>query len=455
MRKLLYVAYKFPPVSTGDAARNMSLARCLPFGGWEMLPLTASNHRGLPEDDSLLEFLPEGMRVRRTYHPDPLAMAAGLFRKKKGRGAGTRGASADRPGSRLKRFLLDYILLPDRVITWGITAIPAGVSAARREGAELIMSFGPHHSVHMIALAIARISGLPCISHFGDLWMYDSLVDWNSRPEYTIRMNRRLESLTVRRSDALLTTTPLASDYFRRTYGSMCPPAIDIPNGYDPRFPGRGFAEDCPANRESSDTLRLVLTGFFLGLQTPEHILRGLHLFRERHSDAKVKLRFVGELRDDQVPLIDELGISHMVEITGIVPFHRVPEEQRKADALVVCLPPLPGSEVKNPSKLAEYLVSGKPILAVAPEGELTGTVREMKAGFSCEPVPEQIADTLGLMHRLHREGKLSVQVDPEAVAARFDMTIRCRDLGEFLNMVADRRSPSTGLEKDLSDPQA
>ncbi|MFO7627504.1 MAG: glycosyltransferase [Candidatus Fermentibacteraceae bacterium] len=436
MRKLLYLAYNFPPVSTGGASRNLVLARYLPVGGWEMVPFTASNHIGLPMDPTLPDHLPEGMKVNSSFHLDPLHLLASA-----GRAAAVRpeGKTPRRVSfkTRLKRFLCHYLILPDRAVTWALTAVPAATRTARREKTGIVMSFGPQHSVHLISLAVARLCGLPFVSHFGDLWAYDSLVDWKALPAFTVRVNKWLERFVVLHSDGIVTTTPLSSQYFRTVYGIRCPPTIDIPNGYDPRRI-KGM-NSVPEERDrNGSVLRICYTGFFIGQQTPEPFLKGLGLFRERNADARILFKMVGSFGEDYDGLPRALGVEDLVEIVGQVPFSQVITHQRDADVLMVCLPPLPGSEVKMPSKLAEYLLWNKPLLAVAPEGDLTRTVRELSAGYCCAPIPGDVCATLERIFSDFTSGRLKVDLDSDEVADRFDMSILCVELGRFLDSIAD-----------------
>jgi glycosyltransferase involved in cell wall biosynthesis len=186
--------------------------------------------------------------------------------------------------------------------------------------------------------------------------------------------------------------------------------------------------------------LSICYTGFFMHRQTPEPFLRGLKLFRERNPEAGIRFKVVGAFSDDHAMLPSSLGVGDLVETVGLVPFGEVLSHQRSADVLMVCLPPLPGSEVKVPSKLAEYLLCGKPIMAVAPEGDLTRTVTELKAGYCCAPVPEEVCACLERIHADFTGGSLEFDADPEEVARRFDMSVRCVELGRFMDMIADRR---------------
>ncbi|MBN2587007.1 MAG: hypothetical protein JXR55_06915, partial [Candidatus Fermentibacteraceae bacterium] len=66
MKNLVYVAYTFPPVSTGSAPMNLRLADIFVRNGWMPTVVTAERTGGMPVDHSLVDLLPAEMRIRRT-----------------------------------------------------------------------------------------------------------------------------------------------------------------------------------------------------------------------------------------------------------------------------------------------------------------------------------------------------------------------------------------------------
>ena len=442
MRRLLYVAYAFPPVSTGSAARNLALAANMPEGGWEMVPLAPVSPVSMPLDPTLEDSLPEGMTVVRVPHHDPLRAAAALRRAlfpSAASEADGRPTTPDGAG-RLRRWLYSYLLIPDRAITWLPNALFAGLAACGRHGVDLVMSFGPPNSVHLLGLAIARAARLPLVSHYGDLWLYDSYVDWGSLGGFARSVNRLMERMVVRGSDGILTTTPLSSAYFRNAYGKDCPATFEVPNGFDPAELEASALAGAPGRRDGDrgETLSITYTGFFMGAQTPAHLLRGLRLYLDRSPEARIGLRIAGRVDPAHVALMRDLSLlpGH-VELLGQLPLAEARRVQARSDVLLICLPPLPGSEVKNPTKLAEYLLSARPILAVAPEGDLTERIERLSAGYSCDPDPESVAAALARVYDDWAAGSLRRASDIEAVGAMFDMSALCRGLGVFLDGVA------------------
>jgi hypothetical protein len=314
MRKLVYLAYTFPPVSTGSAPMNLKLARLFLANGWAPQVVTPAIPGGLPLDPSLANLLPEGVQVVRTG--SRRARLTGGPKAGTGEPQASRGLRS-RLRSRLRRFILESLLQPDRHVTWLPAAVTAGVREVLRSKAEIIISLGPPHSVHLAGLACSFITGRPWVAYFGDLWVRDGYVDWASLPRSRVFWSRMLEGLVVRSADGIITTTDGSSAYFRGRYGTGCPPVFTLWNGAS-RAERQAFwnPTDVP---QSGPELVITYTGFFMGNQTPEYFLRGMRLFLDRHPGRKVRLRIVGEM-GAYSGLPSAMGLSDSVEIVGKAP---------------------------------------------------------------------------------------------------------------------------------------
>jgi glycosyltransferase involved in cell wall biosynthesis len=436
LRKLLFLAYTFPPVSTGSGPRCVAMARCLPEGGWTMVPVVVENPSELPTDDTLLDLLPPDVRESRVIVRDPIGR---FFRQHELPPAERKSRN---PVKLLRSFVRLYLMIPDKSTAWSRVAGRAAVKAAHEHDASLIMSFGPPHSCHLAAMRAARKTGLPWIAHFGDLWMYDSLMEW----EYVSRLSRliqkHLEARVVRCADGILTTSWSSSRYFDNLYSRFCPPITHLHNGYDPQLIAPApFREQKPGDR-----FLLTYTGYFMGRQNPEALFLGMKKYFQRRPESRLHMLIVGYLRESHKSLPLDLGIADRVEVTGRQPFTTALARQREADVLLVLTAPYPGSEVKNPTKVAEYLIARKPILALSCEGELSRLVERLHAGYWAPHEPDKVADVLELMEDHWSRGSLAEVTDMDEVARLFDMREGCRDLGAFMDSVVG--SPRSGRRR-------
>jgi glycosyltransferase involved in cell wall biosynthesis len=82
-----------------------------------------------------------------------------------------------------------------------------------------------------------------------------------------------------------------------------------------------------------------------------------------------------------------ELGLEQVVEFAPRVPRRESLTAMRSAAALLLLQP---GHTVSVPGKLHEYLAAGRPILALAEEGETADIVRASGIGVSVPPEREE-----------------------------------------------------------------
>lgn len=406
----------------------VNMSRYLPAAGWRPLVLTASRPRGMPLTGHREGLLPGDMVVRRVPEPDLPGSGRGA--------AGPAGGSGERRRGlrrRVRRLLESWILVPDRLALWRWRLVGEGVRMARSGGADAVMSFGPHHSLHLHALAVASRTGIPCVCFFGDLWLEDAYVSWPSRT------NRRIEALmearTVRRADGIVATTEGSAGYFRRRYGALCPPTHVAPNAYDPRR-----VRPAPGPPPPGEEMVITYTGSFFANQTPEHFLAGLRLFLDTQPEARIRVRLIGGMEAAYADLHVRMGLEDRVEAPGPVDFHLVPGLQADSHLLLTVVPPLPGAGLKCSSKLAEYLRVGRPVMAVAPPGDMTGLVERLDAGYTCPPSPPAVARCLARAYSDWRGGRMRGPADAGRVERLLDARRVMGRLADFLETAAGGR---------------
>ena len=92
--------------------------------------------------------------------------------------------------------------------------------------------------------------------------------------------------------------------------------------------------------------------------------------------------------------LVESFGVGSLVEVNGYVPYGRVVELQKSADALLLMWTPDPGCMC---GKMYEYLAAGPPILAVS-QGNVDGkfVVESTNRGLCCDAAEiESLRDSI------------------------------------------------------------
>lgn len=431
MRNLLFIAYTFPPVSTGSAPMNLKVTSLLVKHGWIPTVVTPRHAGGLPMDESLLDLLPREVTVVRRGKVQ----------------AGNRGPSVEGSSERkrlklpgpLRRFILKTLLQPDRYAVWVPAAVRASLAAVRERRTDVIVTLGPPHSVHLAGLFCSMLTRLPWVAYFGDLWVCDGNVNREGESSARRFWTRTMERWVVRAADGIVTTTDGSSEYFRKTYGTLCPPVQTLWNGATREETEARWNTQPPP--PLGDEMIVTYAGYLMGNQTPLHFMLGMKLFMQRHPGRRIRFRVVGD-PGTHTGLPAELGIADHVEWIGRVPFTSVREWQHISHLLLILMPPQPGNELKNASKTVECLLAGRPILAISREGDMTSLIRRMNAGYVSGHDSEGICRALETAWEEMARGVFRVLSSPDVLkGTEMDMEAGAEGFVQFLEGLCRRES--------------
>lgn len=136
-----------------------------------------------------------------------------------------------------------------------------------------------------------------------------------------------------------------------------------LPNGVDPSR----FSQISVAYARRDLNFDLKDTDFvigFAGSLKERHgitaLIDAFYIFREREKNARLLIIGVGELQENLVEKVKELGLQKDVVFTGYVLHNDVPRYLSACDVLYgIVHPELPS----NPIKCYEYMASGRPII--------------------------------------------------------------------------------------------
>jgi glycosyltransferase involved in cell wall biosynthesis len=416
LKKILLIAYHFPPDAAVGALRPLKFAKYLPQHGWEPYVLTVKPRYYPSLDESRLDEVPSLDRVFRTRmlpHPDRLYKelkksyytVTGRQQRfsQKLIEAGAEGPlDWARGGHRLRRLLSSLLWIPpDDVLGWLPIAAAKGARLIRAHHITHIYTTNPPHTTHLVGLLIKAICRVKWVADFRDVWLYPK--PFQSR--VAERVERWMERKVVENADAITLTTDWMTEKFRLAYPSVNPERFTtIWNGYD--------AEDFRAIVAEPNTKRFTMTyiGSFYDERTPEHLLMAVS---QLIGDGKVPVetlhvQLIGNCRHVKgrltADLAASLGLSTVVTVIDPVPYKRALEYAVNSHLLVLLAPEQP---YEIPGKAYEYLASGGDILALTDEGATADLIRKTGAGIVVEPRDvERIKDAVLECYRKWRTGR-------------------------------------------------
>jgi len=372
VRRVLFVSYIFPPMVAGGAPRAHQFCRYLPEHGWAPTVLTGPADDSAAVDALALAELPPCVRVVRADCPLSGRAARGAANPRGGLAAAMRGAA--RAASRL-------VLLPDRQVLWKAAALRAGREALAGERHDAVLAtFGPGTNL-LVGRELAAVGDLPLVVDFRDLW-----ADL-PHPVFATPLHRwlaaRMERRAVAAASRITAVSARMAGHLAARHGRRPEEAVAITNGFDPADLARVRDERGPAGGRP---FRLCYTGSVYGQYDLGPFLDVLGgLTRDGlASPETLRVEFVGNFPPEEAA---RRGLSGLVECRPHVPHAGVFDAFARADALLMIEAPGYWAEFSYAAKVFDYLLPGKPVLALVEPGGNSARLLEA-AGLGCTAHP-------------------------------------------------------------------
>ena len=454
LRKVLVLAYRFPPQGGGGVQRTLKFVKYLPQRGWLPVVHTVSNAYSALQDPTLLAEVPQSVRVYRTptLECERLArVVAGLGLTARprstedrapamadGGGGGARGLL--RAGLKAARdVLFRHVLIPDPQIAWLPAAVARSLYLIRKEGVSVVYSSSPPNSGQVVALLVKRLSGRPWVADFRDEWTEGirRKLAYQRSPRRG-RVEAALERAVVRAADHVVVTTAKAREHFLRKYPFVGAEKVSmITNGFDPA----DFAQP-PAGRRVLDGshFNVTLTG---NVEAMFDALPFFSMVRELADEdagirASLRVNFVGTRRGKYDDYLRDHQLDATVRYVDYVP-HRVSLQYlAESDVLFLCqIPVYESASAKLSGKLFEYLYMRKPILALTLPGLTADILSRSGLGTVVDPDDRAgIKEALRALYLGWRDGRPLPPVD-DAYIGQFDRVRQAGHLAELFDRVA------------------
>ena len=448
-KKILIVAYHFPPDAAVGALRPQKFAKYLPEFGWQPFVLTIKERFIDKLDPQRLEDVQKSVIIRTDFWRTPqryfLDMRDKVIKKNtptKGNNTSTIAeVNANEPFlSRLKRYFSAFNWFPDDKMYWTLPAVIAGYRLIRREQISVILSTSPPFTSAVIGLFLSFLTGAKLIIDFRDPWL---LFQRSPQGAFQIslynRLKERLEKMVIDRAHAVIFTTERMTIAMREKYHSESTKIFTtIFNGYD--------SEDMkidPILDRRDDIFIITYLGTFYLERNPETFLRALGLaIRDGIFPAEgVEVRFIGAVDGCQGKPLELILAEHdmgdIVTISGQIPHREAIREMKSADLLLLLAP---NQQYQIPGKTFEYIGAQKPILALTGEGATADLIRALNAGkVASQDDVEGIYQALAYMYEQHQLNEMPWYRNCDTTL--FERRHLTRDLAHVLDKVYSSNS--------------
>jgi glycosyltransferase involved in cell wall biosynthesis len=364
-RRVLVVAYYFPPMGLSGVQRTLKFVKYLPQFGWQPTVLTVEPRGYLATDESLLEDIAgRDVMVERTGAAGPGKLL-------------TRKAVVSFPAEWIRKLMSrisDSVFVPDNKIGWKREAVAHGIRLAEGRPFDLIFATAPPFTDFLIGKALKKVLNVPLVLDYRDPWV-EYPFKFYPTPVHKL-LNIQAERAALRASSLVITTNRRVKELILQRHRFLTHHDIEIlSQGFDPDDFSRAAALKGSAAPRRGRAMRVTYAGVFWEDRKPDYFLRALHdLLKEKPQlRGRIEAVFIGHFRQENVKLVSRLGLQDAVTQLGYLPHLECIRELVASDVLWMIV----GDDLGSPGKTYEYIGARKPILACAPEGFIRTAVLE------------------------------------------------------------------------------
>ena len=276
----------------------------------------------------------------------------------------------------LSLWIRGNLFIPDARRWWVKPSVRYLKSYLKEHPVDAIISTGPPHSMHLIAMKLKKALRIPWVADFRDPWTEIDYYNGLHLTRCSDRKHHRLEREVLSKADKVVTVAPDGA----RRLGKI--------GNRNVRVVYNGFDRDDDAQTPISlpESFTITYLGVLSKIQNPKNLWQVLgELIKEDEKFNKdLKINIIGQIDNSVSQSIEEQGLSQHVTYSPYIPHDQVSAVHRSSTLLLLLL--MPDSEPRAKGlltgKLFEYLASGRPILCIGPEdGDAARILKETQAG--------------------------------------------------------------------------
>ena len=408
MKRVLIITYYWPPSGGSGVQRWLKMSKYLPENGWQPVIYTTEGAEYPIVDPSLeKDVAPEVEVIRRpifepyTFYKKFLGMKKeetvkmGFIQEKEKKKSWKEDLSL---------WIRGNLFIPDARRWWVKPSVRYLKNDLKDHPVDAIISTGPPHSMHLIAMKLKEALRIPWVADFRDPWTEIDYYNDLRLTRCSDRKHHRLEREVLSKADKVVTVAPDGA----RRLGKI--------GNRNVRVVYNGFDRDDDAQTPISlpESFTITYLGVLSKIQNPKNlwqVLGGL-IKEDEKFNKDLKINIIGQIDNSVSQSIEEQGLAQHVTYSPYIPHDQVSAVHRSSTLLLLLL--MPDSEPRAKGlltgKLFEYLASGRPILCIGPEdGDAARILKETQAGVTVRfEDRERMKETVKNLYQQHLDHTLS-----------------------------------------------
>jgi len=389
--------------------RWLKMSKYLPEQGWLPIIYTPENPDASVNDESLLQEIHPDTIVLKYPIWEPYDIYRFLTGKKKDtkfKAGYVSEASSGNRKSKLSVFIRGNFLIPDPRMFWIRPSIKYLSHYLNENDIDAIVSTGPPHSMHLIALGLKkRFPDIKWIADFRDPWTDIDFYDKLKLTNWADKKHKKLEREVLSKANHVVTVTPR----WQEEFANIANRSIDLVyNGFD-HIDFENLSPDVDPKFSISHF------GSFNKDRNPEALWIALNKMLIEIPELKeyLSIQLIGQTDDSIIQSITKAGLDKFLTCTDFLPHNKGVALLKKSQVLLLPINNAPNAMGIIPGKMYEYIALNRPILAIGPpESDSAKIISETNSGIckNFEDV-EGITSTLQIYYNRFKEETLTTSL--------------------------------------------
>lgn len=435
MKNLLVIAYYFPPSGGPGVQRVLKHTKYLRLFGWNPIVFTVRDADYPAFDYSLLDEIPNDVKVVRSKIFEPYNFYRKLTGKKPGEPVDVNIIKKEDAkltfGEKLIEFIRGTFFIPDARIGWYFTGKGELRQLIKDCKIDAIYSSSPPYTCSLIAKYAKKKLQVPWIAGFRDPWtdFIQAPPRWFI-PKY---IDRKLEESVFRTADFVeVAWLGIKKDALHKYPDLPESKFVHIPNGFD--------SEDYPKiEQNQNEVFTLTYTGSMYGKRNPKALFDAIALLLNQNKIQKedFQLIFIGRFGQEVHEMIDKSTFVDRIIRINYLPHKESIKKLLESDALLLIVDESKESEEIVPGKVYEYLGTYKPLLVVSPEqGAVADLINETGSGLVAHQSNiDKIAENFFKLFNLWKSNKKLETIKIENIN-QYERKEAARQLASLLDQI-------------------
>ncbi len=420
-KKVLIITYYWFPAGGSGVQRFMKFVKYLRAFGWEPIIYTAKDAEYPVLDLSMEKDIPENLEIIRTKIREPYSFYkffVGQKQSEKMNPAFFTEKKKNTWAENISVWIRGNFFIPDARMFWIKPSVNYLEKYLKENKVDAIISTGPPHSVHRIALQLHRKLNIPWLADFRDPW---TSIDFYHELKLTKRADakhHRMEAEVLKEANAVTVIGYTMGEEMKKL----------VNRDYDVITNGFDSEDSIPAESIQLDKkFSIAHIGTMVRARNAPELwsaLKDLLIeIPELKNDLEIKL--VGKVDLNVKNSLNENGLTPYTNFVSYLQHDEVIKTQASSQVLLLMVNRTPTAKGIITGKVFEYLASGRPIVCIGPyDGDAARVLKEAQTGFMVGfDETEKMKTVIRDLYNQYKQGTLKASIGNIDLFSRKNLT--------------------------------